>query len=100
MIELISEYKLAKDSPDHHYPQGTKNVAGGPYYNWLNNKNPFVAEVQNYFNRKDISVLDLGAASGVLVDDFGINILKNFLPVIYLNPSLLKKTNLLKSLTL
>lgn len=70
MIELISQYKLAKDSPDHHYPQGTKNVAGGPYYNWLNNNNPFVAEVQNYFNRKDISVLDLGAASGVLVDDF------------------------------
>ena len=70
MIELISKNRLAKDSPDHHYPQGTKNTAGGPYYNWVNNKNPFVDEVQNYFKSKDISVLDLGAASGVLVDDF------------------------------
>ena len=70
MIKLISEHPIAQDSPDHHYPQGTMTVAGGPHYTWLNNENPFVDEVQSYFKRKDISVLDLGAASGVLVDDF------------------------------
>jgi len=70
MIKLISEHTLAATSPDHHYPQGTKNIAGGPFYDWHGDENPFVDEVQEYFNKKDISVLDLGAASGELVKDF------------------------------
>lgn len=68
--QLKTNFTVATDSPDHIYPQGTRNVAGGPYYDWINGFNPFVDEVQEYFQKTDIRVLDLGAASGCLVNDF------------------------------
>jgi hypothetical protein len=70
MFTLETEHPVAYTSPDHLYPQGTKNDKGGPSYTWENGFNPFVDEVVTYFNRPDLKVLDLGAASGYLVKDF------------------------------
>ena len=69
MIRLLTQHSIAENSPDHYYPQGTKNIHGGPEYTWKDNYNPFVDEVISYFD-SNMSVLDLGAASGCLVDDF------------------------------
>lgn len=68
--QVKTEYPGAFDSPDHLYPQGVLNEKGGPYYTWVNGYNPFVDDVVRYFGTKEISVLDLGCASGALVYDF------------------------------
>lgn len=70
MYKLITDFEVAVDSPDHLYPQGTKNILGGPYYEWADGHNPFVDEVVDYFKKPTLRVLDLGAASGYLVSDF------------------------------
>ena len=70
MYKVITDFPIAGDSPDHIYPQGTKNILGGPYYTWSDGHNPFVDEVIDYFKKPDLKVLDLGAASGYLVSDF------------------------------
>jgi len=70
MYSLLTDYPIAYSSPDNLYPQGTKNVLGGPDYTWKDGFNPFVDEVVDYFKTQNIRVLDLGAASGYLVKDF------------------------------
>ena len=70
MYKLTTDFPVAIDSPDHIYPQGTKNNQGGPYYEWSSGHNPFVDEVVDYFKKPILRVLDLGAASGYLVSDF------------------------------
>lgn len=70
MYKVVTNHPLASTSPDHIYPQGTKNTLGGPDYSWKDTYNPFADEVIKYFNKPTISVLDLGAASGYLVKDF------------------------------
>lgn len=70
MYKVITDFPVAVDSPDHIYPQGTKNILGGPYYEWADGYNPFVDEVVDYFKKPKLKVLDLGAASGYLVSDF------------------------------
>lgn len=70
MYTLQTDHPIAIESPDHHLPQGTKNVLGGPDYTWADGFNPFVDEVKTYFNKENLKVLDIGAASGYLVRDF------------------------------
>lgn len=70
MFKVLTDFPIAVDSPDHIYPQGTKNILGGPYYTWSDGFNPFADEVVDYFKKPDLRVLDLGAASGYLVSDF------------------------------
>lgn len=70
MYKVVTDFPVAVDSPDHILPQGTKNILGGPYYEWADGYNPFVDEVVKYFNKTKLKVLDLGAASGYLVSDF------------------------------
>jgi SAM-dependent methyltransferase len=70
VYKLITDFPVAVDSPDHVYPQGTKNILGGSYYEWSDGHNPFVDEVVDYFKKPTLRVLDLGAASGYLVSDF------------------------------
>ena len=70
MFKVLTDFPVAIDSPDHIYPQGTKNILGGPYYTWSDGFNPFADEVVDYFKKPDLRVLDLGAASGYLVSDF------------------------------
>jgi len=61
MIELITKFSVAEDSPDHLNPWGTKNDN--------NTSLGLILELEQYFNNK-ISLLDLGCAGGQWVIDF------------------------------
>lgn len=70
MYSIETSYPVATTSLDHLYPKGVKNTKGGPNYTWTNGHNPFVDEVIEYFKQDNLPVLDIGAASGYLVNDF------------------------------
>lgn len=67
---IITDHPIAVTSLDHLYPKGVKNIKGGPGYTWTDGYNPFVDEVINYFKQDNLPVLDIGASSGYLVNDF------------------------------
>ena len=62
MIRLETNYPVAIESPDHIAPVGTvdDNTTDIDYIN----------AVKNYFDNKQIRVLDLGCAGGQLISDF------------------------------
>jgi len=61
-VNLITEFPVAYESPDHLVPTGTKND---------NNTNiGYIEEVEKLFNGKKINVMDLGCAGGQLIVDF------------------------------
>ena len=62
MIRLETNYPVAIESPDHIVPVGTvdDNTTDIDYIN----------AVKNYFDNKQIRVLDLGCAGGQLISDF------------------------------
>jgi 2-polyprenyl-3-methyl-5-hydroxy-6-metoxy-1,4-benzoquinol methylase len=61
-MKVITNNPIAIDSPDHLYPWGTKND------NHTNND--FILEIENYFNNKIISFIDIGCAGGQFAVDF------------------------------
>jgi 2-polyprenyl-3-methyl-5-hydroxy-6-metoxy-1,4-benzoquinol methylase len=61
-ITINAESKVAYESPDHIIPIGTK-------YDNSTNLN-YIKEVENFFNRKPLNILDLGCAGGQLIVDF------------------------------
>lgn len=61
-MKIITSNPIAIDSPDHIYPWGTR------YDNHTNL--PFIIEIENYFNNKKISFLDIGCAGGQFAVDF------------------------------
>lgn len=63
--KVITDFKIALDSPDHLRPYGTKRD------NHTNKK--YIEEVENYFGLRKIKYLDLGCAGGQLAVDFHLN---------------------------
>jgi SAM-dependent methyltransferase len=62
MISVITDYPIAYDSPDHILPWGTMRD---------NSTLPeFIEEIENYFPKLKLNVMDLGCSGGQLVVDF------------------------------
>ena len=62
MIRLETNYPVAIESPDHIAPVGTVNDNTTDI--------DYINAVKNYFDNKQIRVLDLGCAGGQLISDF------------------------------
>lgn len=64
-VLVVSDNKVAVDSPDHICPVGTKsdNSTNGKY----------IKEVEEYFNGEKKNLLDIGCAGGQLAVDFAQN---------------------------
>ena len=67
---IVTNHPIAETSLDHIFPKGVKNDKGGPKYLWTGSYNPFVDDVVKHFRQDNLPVLDLGASSGYLVNDF------------------------------
>jgi 2-polyprenyl-3-methyl-5-hydroxy-6-metoxy-1,4-benzoquinol methylase len=61
IMKVITDYPVAKDSPDHIFPWGTKRDNTTDL--------GFIQEIEQYFNRK-IKTLDVGCSGGQLTIDF------------------------------
>ena len=61
-VVVVSDNKVAIDSPDHIFPVGTKSD------NSTNRK--YIKEVEEYFNGEKKNLLDIGCAGGQLAVDF------------------------------
>jgi cyclopropane fatty-acyl-phospholipid synthase-like methyltransferase len=61
MITLKTEYPIAIDSRDHLNPYGCVQDS--------NTNAEYIKEVKNYFNNKQLKVLDIGCAGGQLMVD-------------------------------
>jgi SAM-dependent methyltransferase len=61
-IELITDYPIAIDSPDHLYPWGTMHDNS--------TSADFISDVERHFGDKKITFLDLGCSGGQLAVDF------------------------------
>jgi len=61
MIKIISNKKIAYDSPDHLNPCGSINDNNSSIH--------YITEVKNYFNNNKINVLDLGCSGGQIIVD-------------------------------
>lgn len=62
MIQVVTQHKVAYDSPDHIQPHGTARD------NFTSI--PFIEEIENYYDFKKINFLDIGCSGGQLVVDF------------------------------
>lgn len=60
-MKVITEHKIATESPDHLFPWGTARDNTTDL--------GFIGEIENYFNKK-IKTLDIGCSGGQLTIDF------------------------------
>jgi 2-polyprenyl-3-methyl-5-hydroxy-6-metoxy-1,4-benzoquinol methylase len=60
-MKVITEHKVATESPDHLFPWGTARDNTTDL--------GFIDEIENYFNKK-IKTLDIGCSGGQLTIDF------------------------------
>lgn len=61
-MNIVTDYPVALDSPDHIYPWGTANDNTTDI--------GFINEIESYFQNKKIKMLDIGCSGGQLVIDF------------------------------
>lgn len=61
-FKVLTDHKVAFESPDHIHPVGTKNDNSTSL--------SFIEEVEKLFKKEKLNVMDLGCAGGQLVVDF------------------------------